>query len=134
MPLHRISLKPPRSLPEALRLLRGYRWPGNVRELEDIIERLALTVAEKGIISDPDERSDTESNGLADSTCCQNVKSSEPEKLREVIISRRLNLSMGTLASENQCEREELELYLRQVCIARILKCQTRWHQGKSDS
>jgi hypothetical protein len=59
-----------------------------VRELENIIERLALTVAEKGIISGPGARCDIESNCLADSTCCQNVESAEPAELREVINSR----------------------------------------------
>jgi transcriptional regulator with GAF, ATPase, and Fis domain len=100
---------------EALRLLRTYIWPGNVRELENVIERLALTVAEKGIISGPAVRCDLEFNGLADSTCCQNVESAYPDELREVIISRRLKSLNGTFATGNERERQELELYLRQV-------------------
>jgi len=96
-------------------LLLSYLWPGNARELENIIERLALTVAENGIISDPDVRCDLEFNGLADSTCSQNIESTEPDELTEVIISRRLKCLNGTIASKNQCERQELALYLRQV-------------------
>ena len=100
---------------EALGLLRSYSWPGNVRELENVIERLALTVAEKGIISGPDVRCDLEFNGLADSTSCQNVESAEPDELREVIISRRLKSFNGSFATGKERERQELELYLRQV-------------------
>jgi transcriptional regulator with GAF, ATPase, and Fis domain len=100
---------------EALRLLRSYSWPGNVRELENVIERLALTVAEKGIISGPDVGCDLEANGLADSTRCRDLQSAEPDELKEVIISRRLTCLSGAVASGNQCERQELALYLRRV-------------------
>jgi transcriptional regulator with GAF, ATPase, and Fis domain len=66
-----------------------------VRPSRSVIERLALTARENGIISGPDVRCDIESNGLADSTCCQNVESAEPDELREVIISRRLKSLNG---------------------------------------
>jgi transcriptional regulator with PAS, ATPase and Fis domain len=100
---------------ESLGLLRSYSWPGNVRELENVIERLALTVAEKGIISGPDVRSDLEFNGLANSAFCQKVESSGSDELREVIISRRLKSLHGSFATGKERERQELELYLRQV-------------------
>jgi len=58
---------------EALKLLRGHSWPGNVRELENIIERLALTVGQNGVISGPDVRDDLELNGLAGLTLSQGV-------------------------------------------------------------
>lgn len=100
---------------EALRLLRNHTWPGNVRELENIIERLALTVGGKGIISGADVRSDLEFNGLADATCCQKVGPATSEELKEVLISRRLKCLNGNPTSVDQCERQELEMYLRQV-------------------
>jgi DNA-binding NtrC family response regulator len=100
---------------EALKLLCSHRWPGNVRELENIIERLAITVGEKGVISGPDVRCDLEFNGLADPTRCQEVESVEPDELKEVIISRRLRCLNVNVASVDQCERQELEFYLRQV-------------------
>jgi two-component system response regulator PilR (NtrC family) len=100
---------------EALGLLRDHRWPGNVRELENIIERLALTVGEKGIISGADVRADLELNGLADTTRCSEVGPGAPNELKEVLISRRLKCLNANAASVNQSERLELELYLRQV-------------------
>ncbi len=100
---------------DALKILRNHAWPGNVRELENIIERLALTVGGKGIISGSDVRSDLEFNGLADATRCQEVGPPVPDELNEVIISRRLKCLNGTIASEDQSERQELELYLRQL-------------------
>ncbi len=99
---------------EALRLLCNHPWPGNVRELENIIERLALTVGEKGIISGPEVRADLELNGLADTTRCSEVEPAAPNELREVLISRRLKC-LGNVASVDQGERQELEMYLRQV-------------------
>jgi DNA-binding NtrC family response regulator len=100
---------------EALRVLRNHPWPGNVRELENIIERLALTVGEKGIISGPDVHSDLEFNGLADPTRCREVEPAAPHELKEVLISRRLKCLNGNVGSVDQCERQELEMYLRQV-------------------
>lgn len=97
---------------EALNLLRNYGWPGNVRELENIIERLALMLGEKGIISGADVRSDLEFNGLAVS---HESKSSAANELEEVIISRRFKSFPGSVASVDQCKRQELEMYLRRV-------------------
>jgi DNA-binding NtrC family response regulator len=59
---------------DALRSLRNHHWPGNVRELENIIERLALTVGPKGIISGPDVHADLEFNSLIDNTSCRAVE------------------------------------------------------------
>ncbi len=100
---------------EALGLLRDHSWPGNVRELENIIERLALTVGEKGIISGPDVRADLEFNGLADTTHCPKAEPAALNELKEVLISRRLKSLNGNVASGGQGERQELEMYLRQV-------------------
>jgi DNA-binding NtrC family response regulator len=100
---------------EALSLMRNHHWPGNVRELENIIERLALTVGEKGIISGADVRADFEFNGLADTTHCPEAEPAALNELKEVLISRRLKSLNGNVASGNQCDRQELELYLRQV-------------------
>jgi transcriptional regulator with PAS, ATPase and Fis domain len=100
---------------EALGLLRNHRWPGNVRELENIIERLALTVGEKGIISGADVRADLEFNGLADTTHCPEAEPAALNELKEVLISRRLKSLNGNVASGGQDERLELEMYLRQV-------------------
>lgn len=100
---------------EALKLLRNHAWPGNVRELENIIERLALTVGEKGIISGADVRADLEFNGLADTTHCPEAEPAAFNELKEVLISRRLKSLNGNVASGSQGERQELEMYLRQV-------------------
>lgn len=100
---------------QALELLCGYWWPGNVRELENIIERLALTVGGKGIISGSDVRSDLEFNGLAEPPRCQDFESGEPDELKEVIISRRLKSLNGNVGAVGQCEHQKLELYLGQV-------------------
>lgn len=100
---------------EALGLLRNHRWPGNVRELENIIERLALTVGEKGVISGADVRTDLEFNGLADTIHCPEAEPAALNELKEVLISRRLKSLNGNVASVNQGERQELEMYLRQV-------------------
>jgi propionate catabolism operon transcriptional regulator len=100
---------------EALRLLRNHHWPGNVRELENIIERLALTIGEKGIVSGPDVRSDLEFNALADAIPCREVRAAAPDELNEVIISRRLKYLNSNMACMDQPERQELELYLRQL-------------------
>ena len=100
---------------EALKLLRGHNWPGNIRELENIVERLAITVGGKGVISGSDVRRDLEFNGLADSRARQREESTKRDELREVIIARRLKCLNGNVASEEQCERQELELYLREV-------------------
>lgn len=100
---------------DALRLLRNHHWPGNVRELENVIERLALTVGEKGIISGADVRADLEFNGLADTTHCPEAEPAALNELKEVLISRRLNSLNGNVASGGQDERLELEMYLRQV-------------------
>jgi transcriptional regulator with GAF, ATPase, and Fis domain len=86
-----------------------------VRELENIIERLALTVGEKGIISGSDVRCDLEFNGLADATRCQEVELAASDELKEVLISRRLNCLSENLASVDQGERQELRMYLRKV-------------------
>ncbi|MDQ1638780.1 MAG: hypothetical protein QOF62_2119 [Pyrinomonadaceae bacterium] len=100
---------------DALRLLRNHHWPGNVRELENVIERLALTVGEKGIISGADVRADLEFNGLADTTHCREAEPAALNELKEVLISRRLKSLNGNVASGDQGERQELEMYLRQV-------------------
>jgi transcriptional regulator with GAF, ATPase, and Fis domain len=100
---------------EALKLLRRYRWPGNVRELENIIERLALTVGAKGIISGQDVRCDLEFNSLADSMRGLEEESAKLFDLKEVIISRRLKRLSGSVTSVGQCEHRELELYLRHI-------------------
>lgn len=100
---------------DALRLLRNHHWPGNVRELENIIERLALTVGEKGTISGADVRFDLECNGLSDAPRCQKVEPAASDELKEVIISRRLKSLNVKIAPGDQYERQELEIYLRQV-------------------
>ena len=100
---------------EALSLLRNHRWPGNVRELENIIERLALTVGEKGIISGADVRADLEFNGPADTTHCPEAEPAELNELKEILISRRLKSLNGNVTSGGQDEQQELEMYLRQV-------------------
>jgi DNA-binding NtrC family response regulator len=100
---------------EALKLLSDHPWPGNVRELENIIERLALTVGDKGIISGADVRADLEFNGLADTTNCPEAEPAALNELKEVLISRRLKSLNGNAASVDPGERQELEMYLRQV-------------------
>jgi sigma-54 specific flagellar transcriptional regulator A len=100
---------------EALSLLRSHAWPGNIRELENIIERLALTVGEKGIISGPDVRCDLEFNSLADSRRHPEVESAEQDEHREVTISRRLKCLNPNVQSVDQYECQELELYMRYV-------------------
>jgi len=100
---------------EALKLLRNHGWPGNVRELENIIERLALTLGEKEIISGADVRSDIEFNGLAVPNSSQESKSLAPNELKEVRISGRFKSFTGNDASVDECKRQELEMYLRRV-------------------
>jgi len=100
---------------EALKLLRRYKWPGNIRELENIIERLALTVGENGIISGPDVRCDLQFNGLADSARYQYLEPEERDEPKELIISRELKCLKGSVVSGRQYERQELEFYLRQI-------------------
>ena len=100
---------------EALKFLRNHDWPGNVRELENIIERLALMLGEKGIVSGADVRSDLEFNGLAAPNNSHQSKSLAANELEEVIISRRFKSFTGNVASVDQCRRQELEMYLRRV-------------------
>jgi transcriptional regulator with PAS, ATPase and Fis domain len=100
---------------EALKLLSRHRWPGNVRELENTIERLALTIGERGIISAPDVRCDLEFNGVAATARCQDEESVQPDELREMIISKRFKCLRANVASVDQSERQELALYLRRV-------------------
>lgn len=100
---------------EALKLLSNHRWPGNVRELENVIERLALTVGEKGVISGADVRFDLEFNGLADTPRCPGVEPAASNELKEVLIARRLKSLNGNVRSVDQGKRQELEMYLRQV-------------------
>jgi transcriptional regulator with GAF, ATPase, and Fis domain len=100
---------------EALKLLCSHGWPGNVRELENIVERLALTIGDKGIISGPDVRCDLELNGLADSRPHPEVELADEDEHREVTISRRLKCLNRTVESVDQYKRQELELYLRHV-------------------
>jgi sigma-54 dependent transcriptional regulator, flagellar regulatory protein len=100
---------------EALSVLCNHPWPGNVRELENIIERLALTAGGKGIISGPDARADLEFNSLAVYMHRQEAQPGASNELKEVLISRRLKHLNGNLASVDQCKRQELEMYLRQV-------------------
>jgi DNA-binding NtrC family response regulator len=100
---------------EALNLLCDHKWPGNVRELENIIERLAVTASEKGIISGPDVRDDLEVNGLADFRRLKEPTSVSRDELTEVPISRRLKRRSQNVESVEQYEHQELELYLSQV-------------------
>ncbi len=100
---------------EALKLLRNHPWPGNVRELENIIERMALTVGGKEIISGADVRFDLELNGLVDAISCQRVEPAAPNELKDVLIARRLKSLNGNLSSVDQGQSQELEMYLRQV-------------------
>jgi DNA-binding NtrC family response regulator len=93
---------------EALKLLRGHRWPGNIRELENIIERLALTVGRKGVISGSDVRDDLEFNGLAGPMRSHDVVSAGSNELREVITYRRPKCLNGTAVSMGQGEEREL--------------------------
>jgi sigma-54 specific flagellar transcriptional regulator A len=112
------AAKPPCQLrfdSEALNLLCRHEWPGNVRELENIIERLALKVGDKGIISGPDVRDDLELNGLADSRARAEVELAEQDERREVTISRRLKCLNRNVESVDQYKCQELELYLRHV-------------------
>lgn len=118
--VRRLSGKPKLKRPlrfesEALTLLCNHSWPGNVRELENIIERLAITVGEKGIISGADVRSDLEFNSVANTTHCQELGPTASDELKEVLISTRLKHLNSNLASVHQWKRQELELYLRQV-------------------
>ena len=103
---------------EALKLLRNHGWPGNVRELENVIERLGYTVGENGIISGADVYFDLESNGLDGPTDSQAVKAAVQSELQEVIISRRLKSLAGNVTSADNCECDELEMYLR--CVAEV--------------
>jgi sigma-54 specific flagellar transcriptional regulator A len=100
---------------DALNLLCDHKWPGNVRELENIIERLALTASEKGIISGPDVRDDLEVNGFADFRRLKAPTSVSRDELTEVLISRRLKCGSQNVESVEQYEHQELELYLSQV-------------------
>ncbi|MGH9970904.1 MAG: sigma-54 interaction domain-containing protein [Pyrinomonadaceae bacterium] len=102
---------------DALKLLRNHTWPGNVRELENIIERLALTAGWKGIISGPDVRHDLELNGLdglAEPRTCEHGELFDQDDHKALIISRRFKSLNRNIARE-QCEQNELDLYLRQV-------------------
>ena len=99
---------------EALKLLRNHSWPGNVRELENIIERLALTVGEE-IVTGADVRADLEFNSLADTSRSPEAESAALNELKEVLTFRRLQSLSGNVASGDQGERQELEMYLRQV-------------------
>ena len=100
---------------EAIKLLRNHRWPGNVRELENIIERLALMLEEKGFVSGADVRFDLEFNGLAVPRGGQESQSSPTNELAEVIVSRRFKSFSGNVESPDQCKRQELAMYLRRV-------------------
>lgn len=103
---------------DALKSLRSYPWPGNVRELENVIERLALTVGERGIISGLDVRDDLKFNGLVDAERCQDIEPAQSDEVKEVIISRRFKCLSANVGSADQSERQELALYLRQVAKA----------------
>jgi transcriptional regulator with PAS, ATPase and Fis domain len=101
---------------KALNLLRNHKWPGNVRELENILERLALTASERGIISCLAVRDDLEENGLADDFRRLNESTSAREdELIEVLISRRLRRGSQNVEAVEQYEQQELELYLSEV-------------------
>lgn len=100
---------------EALQQLHNHTWPGNVRELENMIERLALTVGGKGIVSGADVRSDLEFNSLSDCMCLEEAESPVTHQLKEIIISRRFKGITEEQPRMDQAERQELELYLRQL-------------------
>jgi transcriptional regulator with GAF, ATPase, and Fis domain len=100
---------------KALNLLRKHEWPGNVRELENIVERLALTASEKGIISGLAVRDDLEENGLADFRRLNEPTSARQDELTEVLISRRLKCESQNVEAVEQYEQQELELYLSEV-------------------
>jgi two-component system nitrogen regulation response regulator NtrX len=42
--------KPPTFTAEAIEELQGYPWPGNVRELRNVVERVLLLAADRGVI------------------------------------------------------------------------------------
>jgi transcriptional regulator of acetoin/glycerol metabolism len=60
-------------------------------------------------------RADLEFNGLADTTHCPEAEPAALNELKEVLISRRLKSLNGNVTSVDQGERQELEMYLRQV-------------------
>ena len=60
-------------------------------------------------------RFDLEFNGLADSRGWPEVEPPAPDGLNEVIISRRFKSLKEERAPRDQCELQELEMYLRQV-------------------
>ncbi|HEV7681319.1 MAG TPA: sigma-54 dependent transcriptional regulator [Pyrinomonadaceae bacterium] len=100
---------------KALNLLRNHKWPGNVRELENILERLALTASERGIISGLAVRDDLEENGLAEFRRLNKSTSARQDELTEVLISRRLKCGSQNVEAVGQYEQQELELYLSEV-------------------
>jgi len=96
---------------DVLAILETYSWPGNVRELENVIKRLALRVAEEGIITEADARRVPELNQLTKYRALQSVESPEQNqvfKLFKCVDSR----------GDDQCRcrcNEELDLYRRRV-------------------
>jgi sigma-54 specific flagellar transcriptional regulator A len=104
---------------KALNLLRNHKWPGNVRELENILERLALTASERGIISCLAVRDDLEENGLAEFRRLNESASARQNDLTEVLISRRLKCGSQNVEAVEQYEQQELELYLSEVAQVR---------------
>ncbi len=96
---------------DVLAILKAYSWPGNVRELENIIKRLALRVAEEGIITEADVCSVPELNELAKSRALYCVESTKKRQL-----SRPFNYL--STSGEYQCRcrcSQELDLYRRRV-------------------
>ena len=99
---------------DVLAILKSDSWPGNVRELENIIKRLALRVAEEGIITEADVCSVPELNELAKSRALYCVESTKQRQA-----SRPFNYL--STSGEYQCRcrcSAELDLYRRLVVQA----------------
>ena len=88
----------------------SYSWPGNVRELENIIKRLALNAAERGVITHSDVRNIQEMSKTTECDGALDVKSHQ-----EFEVARQPNcLSIGNGRSRCRCS-EELDLYRSHV-------------------
>jgi DNA-binding NtrC family response regulator len=80
-----------------------------------MIERLALTVGRKRIVSGEDVRFDLELYSLPSPTCLQEVESPVTDQLKEIIISRRFKGLTDKQPTMAQSEGQELEMYLEQI-------------------